>query len=113
MKFLSVISEATQNTIQKLEKLEDYFGRKGQFREIYPEVYKKLQHVRQENYAYRRGKKKYYGVMVVLKDNLYNHEEDDIKKTIKELEIIKDNNAKVERNNLMIKILIPETTEEM
>lgn len=113
MKFYSVINEANQETVAKLEKIEEYFGRKGDFREIYPEIYKNIHHVRQENYAYRRGNKKYYAVMIVLKDNLYNQDEDEVKKTIKDLELLKDNKARVERNNLMIKILIPETTEEM
>ncbi len=110
MRFHDLV-EVQQSTVQILNKIEDYFSKEGQFREIYPEIWKKIHHVRRENYIYNRGNKQLYAVLVVLQDDLYNKDEEKVEETIKDLEIIKDNNARVERNNLLIKILVPEETE--
>lgn len=107
------LDEVNQETLKKIEKVETYFGRKGGFKEVYPKIYKKIDHVRQENYIYNRSNKRWFAIMVVLKDKMYNHQEEEVEKIIKDLEIVKDNKAKVERNNLMIKILIPENSEEI
>lgn len=112
MNFFNLITEASQEAVSKLDKIEKYFSKKGTFKEIYPEKAKWIHHIRRENYIYNRKNKKWYAVMIILKDRLYNHQEKEFAETIKDLEIIKDNNGKVERNNLIIKILIPEIQEE-
>ncbi|MFW6028770.1 MAG: hypothetical protein ACOCRO_00805 [Halanaerobiales bacterium] len=111
MNFFSIITEASQEAIQKIEKMENYFTKQGDFKEIYPKEYKMIHHVRRENYVYNRGGKQWYGVLLILKDKYYKHQAKDLVKIIKDLEIVKDNNAKVERNNLIIKVLIPESEE--
>lgn len=113
MKFISTITEASQEIITKLDAIEKYFSKKGTFKEIYPKKAKMIHHVRRENYVYNRNNRQWYAVLIILKDRLYNHEEKEFAKIIKDLEIIKDNNATVERNNLIIKVLIPESQEEI
>lgn len=111
MNFFDLITEASQKAIERIEKVENYFTRSGYFKELYPKEYKMVHHVRRENYVYNRGGKRWYGILLILKDKYYKHQAKDLIKIIKDLEIIKDNNAKVERNNLIIKILIPELEE--
>lgn len=107
MKFSQVL-EASQDTVSKLDSIEKYFSKKGSFKEVYPNEYKMIHHVRKENYRYSRGGKNWYGVLLILKDKYYKQIGRDFLEIIKDLEICKDNHARVERNNLIVKILIPE-----
>lgn len=108
----SQVLEASQNIVSKLDSIEKYFSKSGSFRKLYPKDWKKIHHVRQENYRYSRGGKNWYGVLIILKDKYYKDDATDLVEIIKDLEISKDNNVKVERNNLIIKILIPENRGE-
>lgn len=110
MKFNSILNEASQDVVKRLDKLELYFNpdERGGFNEVYPELSKRIDHVRRENYTYKSGGKLYYAVLVILRGNLTQDEEKEMAKTIKDLEIIKDNNAKIQRNNIIIKVLISE-----
>lgn len=109
MKFHDIILEASQDIVKKLDKIEAYFSRKGEFKKLYPKQWKKIHHVRRENYKYSRGGKNWYGVLIILKDKFYQDDLGDFVEIIKDLEICKDNNVKVEKNNLIIKILVPES----
>lgn len=109
MKFdnvLHLIAEASQEVVNKLDKMEKYFDTGG-FKELYPQEHKKyIDHVRRENYFYKRKDGIYYALLIVLKSNTYDEDKDRLVKIIKDLEIIQDNNAKVNRNGIIIKVLI-------
>ncbi len=105
-KVLNSICEASQQTIDILNKMEEYFDA-GDFKKLYPHERKKyVDHIRRENYFYKRKNGNYYALLVVLKSNVYDEDKDNLVKIIKDLEIIKDNKAIVTRNGIIIKILI-------
>ena len=47
-----------------------------------------------------------YILLIILKNGTYDEDKDNLVKIIKDLEIIKDNKCIVERNGIIIKILI-------
>jgi hypothetical protein len=109
MKFdsaLHLIAEASQETIKKLDSMEEYFDAGG-FKEIYPQERKKyIDHVRRENYFYKRKDGNYYALLIVLKSNTYDEDKDNMVKIIKDLSIIQDNKAEVKRIGIIIKVMI-------
>lgn len=109
MKFdniLNTLYEASQHTIEKLNKMEEYFD-SGDFVKIYPEQRKRyIDHVRRENYAYKKKGDKWYALLIVLKSRTKEEDRENLVEIIKDLEIIKDNKAKISRNGIIIKIMI-------
>lgn len=105
-KVLSVISEASKETIAILDKMEEYFDT-GDFKSLYPQERKRyIDHIRRENYFYKKKGGNYYALLIILKNGTYDEDKDNLVKIIKDLEIIKDNRCTVERNGIIIKILI-------
>jgi hypothetical protein len=107
MTFRETLTEATQETITCLNSIMKYFN-EGEFKSLYPKENKYIDHVRQENYLYKGKKGNIYSVMVVLKQKIVDDDKDKLVDIIKNLTIIKDNKAKIERNGLMVKIKIAE-----
>lgn len=109
MKFdnvLHALYEASQNTIEKLNKMEQYFD-SGHFKEIYPEQRKRyIDHVRRENYAYKKKGDRWYALLIVLNSRTKEEDRENLVEIIKDLEIVKDNKAKTSRNGIIIKIMI-------
>jgi len=105
-KVLNVILEASQETVTILNKLEEYFDT-GDFKSLYPKERKKyIDHIRRENFLYKKKNGNYYALLIILKNNTYEEDKDNLVKIIKDLEIIKDNKCTVERNGIIIKIII-------
>lgn len=112
-KVLNLIAEASKQTIDILNKMEVYFDT-GDFKKIYPVERKKyIDHIRRENYFYRKKSGNYYALLIILKSNIYDEDKDKVLKIIKDLEIIKDNKCTVERNGIVIKILIKDKTDNI
>lgn len=109
MKFdnvLNLIAEASKAIVDKLNSMEEYFDGGG-FKQLYPKEYKKyVDHVRRENYFYKRKDGNWYALLIVLKSRTYDEDKDNLVKIIKDLEIIKDAKAKIKRNGIVIKIMI-------
>ncbi len=99
------INEATQETVTLLNKMEEYFDNGG-FVELYPKMRKRIDSVRRENYLYKKKSGNWFALLIILKSRLYDEDKEDVVEVIKDLEIIKDNKCKVERNNIIIKILL-------
>lgn len=105
-KVLNIISEASKETVAILDKMEEYFDT-GDFKNLYPQERKRyIDHVRRENYFYKKKGGNYYALLIILKNGTYDEDKDNLTKIIKDLEIIKDNKCTVERNGIVIKILI-------
>ena len=109
MKFnnaLHMINEASKETVNILNKMEEYFDN-GDFVKLYPKMRKRyIDHVRRENYMYKKKNGTYYALLIVLKSKTYDEDKDSVLNVIKDLEIIKDNKASVDRNGVVIKIMI-------
>lgn len=115
MKFnsaLKLINEATQETVNILNKMEEYFDNGG-FKQLYPKKHKKyIDHVRRENYLYKRKDGTYFALLIILKSKTYDEDKDEMVRIIKDLEIIKDNKAKVTRNGIVIKVMIKDIVKK-
>lgn len=109
MKFdnaLHMINEASKATVEKLNSMEEYFDNGG-FKQLYPKIWKKyIDHVRRENYMYKKKDGIYYALLIVLKNKTYKEDKDNVLKIIKDLEIIQDNKCKISRNGIIIKVMI-------
>lgn len=116
MKFnnaLHLIAEASKATIDKLNSMEEYFD-KGGFAKLYPKMRRRyIDHVRRENYMYKRKDGIYYALLIILKNKTYDEDKDNVVNTIKDLEIIKDNKCKISRNGIIIKIMIKDIVENI
>jgi hypothetical protein len=106
MKFDKTLNEATQETINKLNKITDYL--EHDFKKLYRKESKLVDHIRQENFLYKGKNYTKFAVMVILKQKSYDEEKDQLVKIIKDLALIKDLKAEVVRNGIIIKILIKE-----
>jgi hypothetical protein len=106
MLFKSVLLEATKETVAVLDSIMKYFNE--EFVKLYPKHNKLIDHVRQENYLYKGKHGNIYSVMIVLKQKYADEYKDKLVNIIKDLTIVKDNKAKVERNGIMVKIKIAE-----
>ncbi len=115
MKFdnvLHLIAEASQATVAALDGMEEYFSNGG-FKDLYPKQHKRyIDHVRRENYLYKRKDGNYFALLIVLKSKTYDEDKDNIVKIIKDLEIIKDNKCTVKRNGIIIKVLMKDVVNE-
>jgi hypothetical protein len=110
---LHMINEASQATVTTLNKMEEYFDNGG-FRQLYPKIWKKyFDHVRRENYMYKKKDGTYFALLIVLKSKTYDEDKDNVVKIIKDLEVIKDNKCKVTRNGIIIKIMMKDIVENI
>lgn len=109
MKFdtaLHIINEASQQVIETLNKMEEYFDNGG-FKELYPKHRKRyIDHVRRENYFYKRKNGNLYALLIILKSRTKEEDRDNLVEIIKDLKIIQDNKCKIQRNGIVIKVLI-------
>jgi elongation factor P--beta-lysine ligase len=109
MKFQRVINEIQQTTLDRIDHVVMYL--KGQFLTDYPQFKKVLEAVRPEVLIYKRKGFTYFGVQVVCTTNSYEQQRINLKNTIRSLQVTKDNNAELEMNDKMLKILFKEVVQ--
>jgi hypothetical protein len=106
MKFNYALNEIQQTTLDRIDRVVMYL--KTQFLKDYPQFKKVMEAVRPEVLVYKKRTGTFFGVQVICFVKSYEEQRNELKNTIKSLQVVKDNNAELELNDKMLKILFKE-----